>query len=130
MLWQLVQPTLALACGERMKSGCAPEWQLRHLASTSLRDPLAGSKILVMSPPLDTCSLPAPWQFSQVTPFAFPCIKAIFVCGLVAKFLASSAWQVAQVSAPTNSACAAGVAGVAGFGGGSFPAGIAFRPVL
>jgi hypothetical protein len=38
-------------------------------------------------------------------------MKAILVCGLVAKFLASSAWQVAQVSAPTNSACVAGVAG-------------------
>jgi hypothetical protein len=35
------------------------------------------------------------------------------VCGLVTKFLASSAWQVAHVSAPTNSACAAGVAGAA-----------------
>src|ERR1700722_16848393 len=126
MLWQLVQPTLALACGERMKSGCAPELQLRHLASTSLRDPLAGSKILVTSPPLDTCSLPAPWQFSQVTPFAFPCMNAILVCGLVAKFFASSAWQGAQVSAPTNSACPAGVAGVAGFAGRSFPIGMTF----
>ena len=63
-----MQPTLALACGERSKLGCAPAWQLRHFASTSLVDAFAGLKILVVSPPPSTCALPAPWQFSQVTP--------------------------------------------------------------
>ena len=63
-----MQLTLALACGERSKLGCAPAWQLRHFSSTSLAEALAGLKILVMSPPPATCSLPAPWQFSQVTP--------------------------------------------------------------
>ncbi len=41
-LWQLMQLTLALACGERSKFGCAPAWQLRHVASTSLGRSLGG----------------------------------------------------------------------------------------
>ncbi len=92
-----MQPTLALACGERSKLGCAPAWQLRHFASTSFIGALAGLKILVMSPPPSTCALPAPWQFSQVTPL-LPCIRAILVCGLSANFLPTSSWQVTQVS--------------------------------
>src|ERR1017187_3011856 len=58
-------------------------------------------------PPPSTCPLPAPWQFSQVTPAALPCIRAILVCGLAANFLATSSWQVAQVSLPTKSVGAA-----------------------
>src|SRR6202453_5496066 len=102
MLWHPVQPTLALACGERSKSGCAPEWQFKHVASISLAEALEGLKILVTSPPPSTCALPAPWQFSQVAPL-LPCIRVILACGLTANPLASAWWQVAQISAPTKS---------------------------
>jgi hypothetical protein len=55
--------------------------------------------------------LPGPWQLSHVTPFP-ACSSAKREWGFSTNFLASSAWQVSQVSAPTNSsALAALVAG-------------------
>src|ERR1035438_8477008 len=100
MPWHPMQPTSALACGDRSKSGCAPEWHCKQVASISLVECLEGLKIFVTSPPPSTCALPGPWQPSQVTPL-LPCISAILVCGLSANFLAVSSWQVAHVSAPT-----------------------------
>src|ERR1700678_1531329 len=102
MLWQLVQPTFALACGERSKSGCALEWHSKQVASISLAEALEGLKILVTSPPPSTCAFPAPWQFSQVAPL-LPCIWVILVWGLSANFFDSASWQVAQTSPPTKS---------------------------
>ena len=61
-----------------LEVGMRPRVAAQALASTSLIEALAGSKILVTSPPPATCSLPAPWQFSQVTPLLLPCISAIF----------------------------------------------------
>ena len=63
----------------RRSSGCAPAWQLRHLASTSLAEALAGSKILVTSPPPATCSLPGAMAVLAGDAIAFPCIRAILV---------------------------------------------------
>src|SRR5579862_972684 len=96
-----MQLTLASPWADRSKLECWPWWQSRHFASTSLAVALAGLKILVGSA-LSAWALPAPWQFSQVTPF-LPCICAILVCGLEANPLATSSWQVAQVSEPAKS---------------------------
>src|ERR1700757_4329471 len=98
MLWQLTQLTLASPCPDRSKLECWPWWQSRHLASTSFAVAFAGLKILVGSA-LSAWALPAPWQFSQVTPF-LPCICAILVWGLEAKPFVVSSWHVVLVSEP------------------------------
>ena len=102
MLWQPMQPTLALAWGERSKFGCAPAWQLRHFASTSLAEALAGLKILVTSPPPSTCALPGAVAVLAGHPVAAVHLGHLGV-GVVGEFLATSSWQVAQVSEPTKS---------------------------
>src|ERR1035441_2948513 len=103
MLWQLTQPTPALAWGERAKFGCAAEWQPRQVSLDCAGVSLASCLILVTSPPPSTCALPPPWQLSQVAPVPL-CSKASFECGLSLNFLATSAWHVAQTSEPTKSA--------------------------
>src|SRR5271157_1243628 len=107
--WQPRQLTLPSPWAERSKLACFAWWQLRQVSSTCLADASAGLKIFVLSPPLSTCALPAPWQFSQVTP-ALPCSRVILAWGLVAKPFDTSSWQVAQVSAPTMFACAVSLA--------------------
>src|ERR1039458_7307520 len=74
-LWQLMQPTPALAWGARSKFGCVPAWQPRQVASTCFSGSLASILILVTSPPPSTWALPDPWQLSQVTPWP-PCSNA------------------------------------------------------
>ena len=58
MLWQLVQPTPALACGERSKSGCAPRGSSGRWRRSPWPRPWPGLKILVTSPPPSTWALP------------------------------------------------------------------------
>src|SRR5450631_1979165 len=101
-LWQLVQPTPALAWGERSKLGCVFAWQPRQVSSTCLEDILLICLILVTSPPPSTWALPPPWQLSQVAPAQW--VKASFECGLFSNFFATSACQVAHTSEPTKSA--------------------------
>src|ERR1035441_618719 len=102
-LWQLMQPTPALAWGARSKFGCVPAWQPRQVASTCFSGSLASILILVTSPPPSTWALPDPWQLSQVTPWP-PYSNASLECGLFSNFLTTSAWQVAQTSEPRKSA--------------------------
>ncbi len=101
-LWQLVQPTAALACGERWKFGCVPAWHPRQRAVTCFSVAVLKLKIFDTSPPPSTCSRPGPWQLSQLAPL-LPCCNASLVCGLSAKFFTASVWQPAQVSEPTKS---------------------------
>ncbi len=75
-----MQPTLALACGERWKI----RMRARVASSGRFHQPLfavalAGLKILVTSPPPSTCAPPGPWQPSLFTP-AWPCWRCQARC--------------------------------------------------
>ena len=103
MEWQSTHPTLFLRCSERRKLACSwpNSWQPRQRFEDSSR-PSAGRRNIFSGSPDSACALPGPWQASQPCHSGPLCLASVvFQCGVLSYALATSSWQVLQVSAPT-----------------------------
>src|SRR5215467_7590423 len=103
MEWQSTQPTLFFRCSERRKFACSwpNSWQLRQRFDDSSR-PTAFRRIILSGSADSACALPGPWQASQPCHSGPLCLSSVvFQCGPLSYPLATSSWQLLQVSAPT-----------------------------